>query len=1148
MLYRILAGLLLAIFSFPAVAAPALEISFPLQRAAYQTNERIYLTVMRSDTAPLTGGVLTMTLTGDDASKISLTFPVPAVPVAGGQARKVEHLHVNGWLLRPGVYTIDIAADGVMATSQIELYSEVRQSLFNTYLWWDQSKGGDKLEGQGPHSLGYNFAYSSFGKSDSSIRAGMDYMQNMAMGGGHQADLRLECDWSDPYVVRGVVARASLSAQVHRTQGNCIGIHFHDEPGLTWASIPGGYFFGPFNIPQQDKSFNSAFNEEAIKYFNVKADNADDVARWQKLMRYRLLIMEAFWQRGVDVVRKVKADFLPVTQASYGWFAISDGYYFNIERPMPIHSGHANGYDVMESGYFQPMVDMQFGRMRQWDQPMWYLPTWFVSSSENTRLQQYHSFMMNVQGLATPPWPNIHDPWAAPAEGYIEANYTMTRLGTVFSTMPVMRAPVALLRSPSQVFDAQTKDFRTIHSGKGHTTELFRLQLACSLNQIYAQPVVEEDILDGTLAAHYQVIVLTAIDYLEPKVVAALEEYAASGGKVLQLANSGVPLAAHPNIIKSPVTAAVKLTPPPVKSSQIISTYLTEMQPLVQGLGDELRKLGVASIFSTDVPTILGNQQIDGDFEYIFMLNASTDMAVKDKSNVTAPAVATIGLSNDGRPLYDALLGGEAGGFSARGQQLSATLRFGAGQLRAYARTTRPIGSVQVLPPSVRTISALAEGKMPVRVECQALLLDNNGVIMKGAAPLQVVVTDPLGAVRYNLYRATKDGMWAEALPLAANDPAGNWQITVTDLLANKQATSTFAYAPLKQAGAIAGATQRAVYFEDDWRHFQRFAQTYQQVTLVQGSSALSKAGAERLAEVLKPWRVLVNIVDAATVNKARELSEEEGKTNVGIWGGTKKAADAKPANAGFALDGPSMLIGTPEDNPLIKFAVDQKFLPYAPHAQKFPGPGRGYLSWQHDLVSYGAETVTLIAYDEAGMMEAVGTLYQAAAGQTPLMPLDPPATAGVVQATVAPATLPEARVAWSLLLPDRAVSLKVENNRLQAVSADGGLTTIDAAGKATDTVNAAKETAIAIPNTKAPAVPEALKGVLLPRHIAKFVAAGAAHTAIGYWGGTVQLVETATNTVQTQQRFTHDIAVIVWFNDQLIVALGDGRVIALVL
>ena len=123
-----------------------------------------------------------------------------------------------------------------------------------------------------------------------------------------------------------------------------------------------------------------------------------------------------------------------------------------------------------------------------------------------------------------------------------------------------------------------------------------------------------------------------------------------------------------------------------------------------------------------------------------------------------------------------------------------------------------------------------------------------------------------------------------------------------------------------------------------------------------------------------------------------------------------------------------------------------------------------------------------------------------------------------------------------------------MENNRLQAVSADGGLTTIDAVGKATATVNAAKETAIAIPNTKAPAVPEALKGVLLPRHIAKFVDAGPAHTAFGYWGGTVQLVETATYTMQTQQRFTHDITAIGWFNDQLIVALGDGRLVALVL
>src|SRR5437763_1595674 len=58
---------------------------------------------------------------------------------------------------------------------------------------------------------------------------------------------------------------------------------------------------------------------------------------------------------------------------------------------------------------------------------------------------------------------------------------------------------------------------------------------------------------------------------------------------------------------------------------------------------------------------------------------------------------------------------------------------------------------------------------------------------------------------------------------------------------------------------------------------------------------------------------------------------------------------------------------------------------PYAPHPQECPGPGRGYLAWQRDGVGAGQESVALIAYDEAGMSEAVGSCFEAVAGLEPL-------------------------------------------------------------------------------------------------------------------------------------------------------------------
>ena len=48
---------------------------------------------------------------------------------------------------------------------------------------------------------------------------------------------------------------------------------------------------------------------------------------------------------------------------------------------------------------------------------------------------------------------------------------------------------------------------------------------------------------------------------------------------------------------------------------------------------------------------------------------------------------------------------------------------------------------------------------------------------------MQVRLTDPLGQVRYDLYRACDRGVLRLDLPLAANDPAGEWKLSVRELL-----------------------------------------------------------------------------------------------------------------------------------------------------------------------------------------------------------------------------------------------------------------------------------------------------------------------------------------------------------------------------
>src|SRR3954469_16376163 len=94
------------LFVAPAAGAAEVKVLLPLGRTAYQTNEWIDVSVARTAAQALASSELKLTLTGKDGSVIATTFTTPAVPLVGKEARTTEHLHVNGWLLRPGRYTL----------------------------------------------------------------------------------------------------------------------------------------------------------------------------------------------------------------------------------------------------------------------------------------------------------------------------------------------------------------------------------------------------------------------------------------------------------------------------------------------------------------------------------------------------------------------------------------------------------------------------------------------------------------------------------------------------------------------------------------------------------------------------------------------------------------------------------------------------------------------------------------------------------------------------------------------------------------------------------------------------------------------------------------------------------------------------------
>ena len=1122
-------------------------LQLPLARTAYQCNENIPFAVLRSGAQAQNGGEIGLKLTGTDGSSLTFTFPTTKA-----ESRSVAHLQVNGWLLRPGSYEVDVSCDGAMARTNIALHSHIRRSDFRL-INWEQAKGKDRLA-QGEEGLGFNLVYGQ-GEDDKDanlIRAGVDFMSCCTMSGGHQMDLRQECDWSDPYVIHGGTRRVARRAFMDRTRPNVLGVHFYDEPGLTWAKDPGTGEMSPHVVPWQLRAYEAAFGQPPLDWKAVDPANPEQAARWAQWARWKLELMDAAWKDAQFGVSAVEPALASVTQSQYGYSAFSDGYYFNVVRSLPITSGHG-GYHDFGPGYFNPVMFLEFARARDLAKPNWYLPTWYGNTTaDEFRLEQYLCFQCGLHGMISPP--DI-DPGGAPerspaAQGVVESNHLLQRLGPIFNTMPATRPPVALLYSLSQFIHAQTLDRKVSYA---HETEHGRnvvfTYLAGKLLQQQFMPVLDEDVLDGTLVAQHRAVILTSIDYLDPDVIRALEQFAAGGGLVLLTADSTVSIKGAVKLDVAPAwpdaekIAELKKAGKANEANELmrLRQALLGAKRLADAIRPRLQAAGIEPPLTSTEPGIVVTRHSSGDVEYLFAVNATHDPEGSPMLGLK-PVTTVLKFPADGRAVYDAIRGhpGPAAGGS---------YTFGPGQMRVFARTRGAIQGVSPGTPDVRRDYTLS--RSPLSLEFAASVVTKEGGVLSGSIPLRVVVLDALGAVRYDLYRATERGTLNLTLPLALNDPPGEWKLSVTEQLSGTTGERRFVLPGTTTCSAAAGKVRRAVHWPADRERVFRFFRTHDQVTLVTGSNDYDHGAAERLERILQPWNIRCTIMTANEANKSRSLTPDEARTWVGLdFAGhdqIKPDASNPPAQSGFAVQKPAILLGTPADNPLIKFVSDQGFLPYQPDAECMPGTGRGYVAWQREAIGVNQESISLIAYDALGMDEAVGTLYEMLAGLEPLTPLAL-AQGSVVQPATQPNPVPELTVAWELFLEDRITGLRAAEGKLTVLTAAHTLTEVSSEGvalaPATSPANYA-ELAEQFKPRNADVLDQARKRAPAG-HLPKLVADNGTQKAVVNWGGLLQLFD-QTGKLIASRRGPQDVTAAAWAGPRLVVGDADGRLTALV-
>jgi len=1164
-------------------AAPELRVLLPLgkidssvSRAAYQTNEQIAVSVIRSNDGNLSDETLLFTLTGTDGSKFDFSFPLKAILAVDGTARTTEHYLLNGALLRPGTYTITVSAYGASATETIEVYSNVRNTDFKLLLWY---RTNDERQAYlGENGFGFNVSFASYGghEVDANIRSGQDYIPICVQSGGHQMDLRMECDWSDPNVLRGGVARSTLYTLMRRTWPNFLGTHFYDEPGLTWWPDGVTGVTGNMSVPAQLRSFENAFSYDVPFYEDAMESSAGSqlFEEWKEFTEWKATLMDAAWQYSKYGIKQINENYMALTQSQYGWSAFSDGYYFNITRALDVTSGHG-GYDDWGPGYWHPSFTLEIARARDFDKPTWYLPTWYGNTDHTRfRVEQYLSFQTNIRGMQTPPDIDpIYNP-NGPREAVAESNKLMGRLGTIFNTMPVTRGDVGILFPLSyNVYKYAEDPVKHFYAHANQMGEFIHINyIATKLLQVNSQFVLEEDVLDGTASQYYKTLLINGVEYLDSKIIDALEKYIADGGTVILDSLATINIAgaikidvpvnytaeSYANRVR--LQAELKaLEAEGTATPEEIQAFSYTVSAAAYGLRDSIvaaelvaaalkpifNSIGIETLVETDQAGLSVTKQAAGDVEYIFVVNATKDMDGHYQFDML-PVKANITLNTKNRPVYDAVRGGEVE--ELKGKAISETtsglFSMGQGEMRVFAMTDRPIAKVMTVVSNFK-IDTTRE-KDPVRFDVRSFVTDADGLPLNGSIPMRIKVIDPLGNTRYNVLRATADGILNETFILAANDPTGTYTVEVTELLNNTVGTRTFANDGFKVAGAAIGEVPRAVYFGNDRENMKRFFRQYNNITLIPGSSDYSMQAAVKFAQDIEPWGITATIIPA---EQAKERAEPYVDEYILETVGKSTWIDSVPYNnRQFDVPGPSVLFGNPEDNPLIADMVmlgnSGPILPFKPIRDEFPGRGRGMVAWQIDAIKYGVESVTIISYDEEGMIEARGSVYQTVAMQDPIMFLNQPEYAEVTPATVAN-IIPGFSIAYSLNLPDRAVQISTEGGNTFIMTFDGTVSVVDGNG----TVIQSRDAEIFI-DTVYPgynnidylddAIKEQLQKYLLP----KTYETSGDLTAVIYWGGRVEFFNGAT--LVAAEQFEQDISAAAFNGNILVTVLATGQVLGL--
>ncbi len=884
----------------------------------------------------------------EDGFKLS-----PAVSAQNGKI----YLNLLPYALPQGRWSVKVSGQNVGTIHVVNAVPQTRFIMWNYQAWLDDAKDTPwgQMMGSGTteerfklyQDYGMNFLAlqnGGFGMSirtmDHIVKLGARYSSLNTMAGQHQPG-GANNDWSGEEVAVGVRCAVQHNAQYGRRFGAFAGVHYADEPGLTYGikdekgeyqvyysggAIPDASknYFGPLAVPGQMDLYTKTTGKKAPDPLNPSAD----MESWLKFMRFRTTILGRVFEQATADLHAIDAKLLGYSQL-YAWMYLADGLY-------PAENG--KGVDMVSShayidnmyGLFYPVNETDMMRTGAWDKPLVMMP---MFEGMTRRSVTYASLSRQIEGLGWDRTSSFMQP------GMLELSRRIVPLSGIFTQITKKRDDIAVFYSRDQYLYEIASEVKKNRIGP-YVGRLIGAWLACFVAHCPANYVIEEDFASGEALKH-KVIIAPALKVVSDKTRHALEQYVKAGGTLVLEQSSPVSIAGavRINVVFPDFgnTGKWNAQEANLNERQRIEKHIV---PLAAVLAETLKDKVKPVILGGD-PLLLASIQDGGAVRYLWAVNMNHETVNQEthlNTSFELPAAAGI---------YDCFNGREV-------TERKQTLNMPAGDAMLYALLPGKITQVEV-----KDVTVDGPG-----VTIAASVLSDKA-LLAGVIPLSIEITDARGKLFKQIYRATDaSGMYSEKLELGRLEGAGEWKVKVKELLSGKDGMKPFKPDTQDYPFALVGPVE-----VNDAVHILRTCLQKDKTVLVLYGSDDMKPKADAIVKLCQARKIKAKIDKAAN-----HMKERQGLAMYVMYLSWYQAP--------LVIDQPVIIVGDRKNNPLMTRLIDTLNLSPHPITPAYPGPGRGLLYWAKTVFGFNQDVVVVYGEDSRSLDEASDALGKILSGE----------------------------------------------------------------------------------------------------------------------------------------------------------------------